>query len=362
MEKRTLKAEQPSLLDDISSIKFFEKSKDEQKTGKTNTNLNVSKKAGNDDFFTMARDVSGELDHYKRHFFGKTVYCNCDNPFHSNFTRYFLEHFNEFGLERLISTSYSGYSDDVFQGDLFNETEIPENIHGLILDVTEVPEGADLDKFIKNNTRELKGNGDFGSAECVEYLHQADICVTNPPFSEAIRFFNLLLTEGHDFIVLGTHNMAKTKELFPHVVTGRVKFGVNAGEMKFVVPTEIKGRTNIRMGTDGKLYASFANILWFTTLDHDVEVPFLELSETYSPEKYPKYDGYDAIDVPGYGLIPKDYDGIMGVPLTILRMLNPKQFRIVGEFNHGKDNEFDLAVPVVEGKEKFPRIAIQRVN
>lgn len=356
-----LKAEQLCMFDDMPTVKYFERIKNKVKNGRTNSNLNASQKAKFDEFYTLRDCVNAELDHYTKHFYGKTIYCNCDNPFKSNFTRYFLDHFNDYGLKRLISTSFSEV-DNSSKQDFFVDEPTPKQTHGLILDVTSVPEGADMDTFIAEHTHELNGNGDFSSSECVSYLRQSDILVTNPPFSKALQLFELLLMENVDFIVLGTHNMAKTKFLFPHVVTSRVKFGVTAGEMGFVVPRPIEGRSNIRLYSDGTYRAYFANILWFTTLEHDVEIPFLKLTETYSPEKYQKYDSYDAIDVPGYGLIPKDYDGIMGVPLTILRMINRKQFRIVGEFNHGTDNKFDLAAPVVCGKEKFPRIAIQRIS
>ena len=334
--------------------------------GRSNTNLNVSKKAQYDEFYTLKETVEEELRHYSDSFFDKTIYCNCDNPAESNFCWYFLKYFNQLHLKRFIATSYSGFDMKPKQLSLFEEFKEPEIIQGSVLDVTSVgKEGIlsdeGIDDLVRRERRFLDRNGDFASPECLKYMEQADVIVTNPPFSEAVKLIGMLMDAKKQFLILGNFTMIKAKSIFPYYVEQLLWIGVSRGRTYFRVDDAKDDKTNLIIKGDGK-YAFFDNIVWITNLPHGYVPPFLELTEYYAPGKYPKYDTFDAIDVNSYRLIPQNFDGIMGVPINILLAINPQQFQVVGEFNHGSDSIYDLARPVINGKEQFPRIAIRRVS
>ena len=332
---------------------------------RTNTNLNVSKKAQYDEFYTLKETVEEELKHYIDSFRGKTIYCNCDNPAESNFCWYFLKYFNQLHLKRFIATSYSGFDMKPKQLSLFEAFVEPDVIQGSVLDVSSVGSSGilseeEIEELVRRESRYLDRNGDFASPECRKFMDQADIIVTNPPFSEAVKLIAMLLDAKKQFLILGNFTMLKSKPLLPHYVEGRLWIGVSRGRTYFKVDSAKDDKTNL-ITKDETKYAFFDNIVWITNLPHDYVPPFLDLTESFSPERYPKYDTYDAIDVNSYKIIPHDYDGIMGVPINILLAINPQQFQVVGEFNHGTDSIYDLAKPIVNGKEQFPRIAIRRV-
>lgn len=333
---------------------------------RSNTNLNISKKAQYDEFYTLKETVEGELRHYTDSFQGKTIYCNCDNPAESNFCWYFLKNFNQLKMKRFIATSYSGFDMKPKQLSLFEEFVEPAVIQGSVLNITSVGTAGvlsdeEINDLVRRESRYLDRNGDFASPECRKFMDQADIIVTNPPFSEAVKLISMLLEAKKQFLILGNYTMIKSKKIFPYYVEGRLWIGVSRGRTYFKVDSAKDDKTNLITKDENK-YAFFDNIVWLTNLPHTYVPPFLNVTERFSPERYPKYDTYDAIDVNSYKIIPHDYDGIMGVPINILLAINPKQFQVVGEFNHGTDSIYDLAKPIVNGKEQFPRIAIRRLN
>ena len=284
-----------------------------------NTSLIKANKAKNDEFYTQLADIEEELKHYKKHFMGKTVLCNCDDPYESNFFKYFAMKFNHLGLKKLIATCYDSSPIVGEQLSLFPDkrpymiqiTEvIDENRDGAI-DLTDVEY---LLKNKKNITRKLK-NGDFRSDECVKVLKEADIVVTNPPFSLFREYIAQLLEYNKKFIVIGSQNAITYKNFFPLLKSNSVWLGFNAVK-EFRKP-------------DGTIQ-KFGNVCWFTNLDHQKRHEELDLYKRYTAEEYPHYDNYDAINVDRVTDIPEDYYGVMGVPITFLDKYNPEQFEIVG--------------------------------
>ena len=197
------------------------------------------------------------------------------------------------------------------------------------------------------NVDELEGNGDFRSEECVELLKQADIVVSNPPFSLASLYMQQLIEHGKKFLIIGPLNLIKYKDTFPYFMKGLAWPGMNWVK-SFTEP-------------DGKVM-KMGNVVWYTNLDHKKRHEFLTLTEKYDSVKYPKFDNYDAIEVGKYTDIPKDYAGVMGVPISYLMHHNTEQFEIVGELSHGSDNEWDYAEPMIDGKMKYARILIRKVR
>ncbi len=325
-----------------------------------NKSLNAAIKAKQDEFYTQLPDIEDELKHYKRHFEGKTIFCNCDDPYESNFFKYFAMNFNQLGLKKLIATCYDGSPiadkqlslsscDDSFDIGKTKEntrTGVPHKI--IISEVTDLNgDGAinlaDVEYLLKNNKNvltELEGNGDFRSKECVELLEEADIVVTNPPFSLFREFISLLMKYDKKFLVIGNQNNVTYKELFPLIMQNKVWSGVNYGGQKFEVPMTFERNNTYIDKTDGKKYAKFGNICWFTNLDHKKRHEDLDMYMHYSESEYKKYDNYDAIDIEKISDIPMDYDGVMGVPITFVFKYNPEQFEILGITDRG--NEYGL--------------------
>ena len=259
-----------------------------------NSNLHRAKEAKNDEFYTQLSDVENELVHYREHFKGKTVFCNCDDPTWSAFWKYFHLNFGFLGLKRLISTHY----------DKEQSTYMMEYLGG-----------DDNDVSVGTKTP-LKGNGDFRNEECLELLRQSDIVVTNPPFSLFREFVGTLMEYGKKFIVIGNKNAVTYKEMLPLLRSDEVWLG-------YYSPSEF----GTPSGTTKKINGLSR---WFTNLDIQKRHENLILYKHYSPDEYPKYDNYDAINVDKVGEIPLDYDGVMGVPITFLDKYNPEQFEIIG--------------------------------
>ena len=267
----------------------------------------------------MLSDIENELGHYKDHFKGKVVYCNCDDPMRSNFVKYFKINFDALGLKKLIATGYR------------------KNSRGIKLLYDSSNKEANIEL--------LEGDGDFRSEECMKLLDEADIVVTNPPFSLASLYMQQLVEHGKKFLIIGPLNLIKYKDTFPYFMKGQAWPGVNWVK-SFTEP-------------DGKIM-KMGNVVWYTNLDHKKRHEKIVCIEKYDPAKYPKFDNYDAVEVGKYTDIPKDYAGVMGVPISYLMHHNPEQFEIVGELNHGSDNEFDYAKPMIDGKVKYMRILIKR--
>lgn len=335
-----------------------------------NTILNKAKHSNNtDEWYTDYKTVYEELAHYTHHFAGKIVLCNCDDPHESAFTKYFLKHFNVLNLRKLICTSYTS-SRIVGTIDLLDNDGVKlSNKVAYVLEVENVltnSNGPLSDIEIlnvlkkKGNIKQLKGDGDFLSEECVEYLKEADIIVTNPPFSKFTQLFSLLIQYDKKYLLIGNQNAITYKDIFPYIKNGKTWIGYRFGDMAFKVPDDTPPRkTRFWIDDSGQKWRSLGNAMWLTNLDNERKHLDLTLTCNYSPEKYPTYDNFDAINVSKVSEIPMDYPGIMGVPLTFLKYHNKDQFEIIGEANHGSDNEFDLFKPIVKGKEIFKRILIK---
>jgi hypothetical protein len=305
-----------------------------------NKNLNAAKTAKKDEFYTQMADIERELQHYWPHFADKVVLCNCDDPYESNFFKYFALNFNQLGLKKLICTCFDG---SPVQGnelllDFGDFTDAPKKI-AYKVEITEVKDLngdgavdlADVQYLLKNDKNAislLKQHGDFRSAECIELLKQADIVVTNPPFSLFREYIGQLMQYKKKFLIIGNQNNVGYKEVFPMIQNNSIWLGVNSGSHKFQVPDDFE-RDNTYIESNGKKYAKFGNICWFTNLDHNKRHEEMVLFRLYSPEEYPHYENYDAIEVGKTSDIPCNYSGIMGVPITFLDKYNPEQFEIV---------------------------------
>jgi len=292
-----------------------------------NTNLNKAAKAKNDEFYTLISDIEKELKHYKGQFRGKVVYCNCDDPFESNFFKYFAANFNALGLKKLITTSYTKSPIVGGQLPLFEVEGLkPSGKEPFKIEIKEVldvdKDGAiDLDdveyllKHDKNTATPLKSDGDFRSEECIELLKEADIVVTNPPFSLFREYVEQLMDYDKKFLIIGNDNARTYLEIFRLIKKNKMWSGYKRVK-EFKQP-------------DGTI-KKFGNVGWFTNLDVEKRYEFLTLYKKYSPEEYPKYHNYDAIEVSKVSDIPINYDGAMGVPISFLDKYNPEQFEIIG--------------------------------
>lgn len=335
-----------------------------------NSILNKAKYSDNtDEWYTDYKTIEDEIVHYERQFHNKVVLCNCDDPYESAFSKFFLKNFNKLKLKKLICTSYKGSK---VVGNEFKDNNInSQNAYVMIIESPFTTKEEISDNDIKTLLREknvvnkLKGDGDFRSDECVSYLKESDIVVTNPPFSRFTDLFVLLMKYNKKFLLIGNQNSLTYKEIFPYIKDGKVWIGYKFGDMAFKVPNDTPPRkTRFWIDEKGQKWRSLGNAMWLTNLDTERKHQQLSLTCSYSPDKYPKYDNYDAINVSKVIDIPYDYPGIMGVPLTYLKYHNEEQFEIIGEANHGSDNEYDLFKPKVNGKEIFKRILIKnrRIN
>lgn len=329
---------------------------------KSNTNayLQTAKNNKNDEFYTTYEEIEREVSNYVDQLEGKTILCNCDDPFESNFCKYFIEHFNEYGLKRLICTSFGESKIAGSKLQIYGEST-----NGFVLDVNNIDENdlnqLSLDMLIRKiGVRKLNGNGSFDSPECVELLKQSDIVITNPPFSQFRNFVSLIMEQKKKFLIIGNMNAITYKEIFPLVKNNEAWLGYHNGDMSFRVPEDSEPRkTRFWIDETGQKWRSLGNAMWFTNLDVSYRHKMLELTQMYTPDKYPHFDNYDAINVSRVADIPVDFPGIMAVPLTILTKYNPDQFEIIGEANHGSDNPYDLFKPTIGGKDIFKRILIK---
>ena len=312
----------------------------------SNTHLRRANKAKNDEFYTQLVDIEKELKHYKEQFKGKVVYCNCDDPFESNFFKYFASNFNALKLKRLIATSYKPSPIANTQLGLFGDDKTLEPIKGrpktnanklIINEVSDIDgDGAfdlrDIAEQLKTNKNNewspMDGDGDFRSPESIELLKQADIVVTNPPFSLFREYIAQLVEYDKKFLIIGNLNAITYKEVFKLIKENKVWLGYNNGPKKYLVPDNYDQKTFF-IGEDGKKYAQMGNTCWFTNLYTSKRQEELILYKKYSPIEYPTYDNYDAINVNKTSDIPMDYNSIMGVPITFLDKYNPDQFEII---------------------------------
>ena len=313
-----------------------------------NNSLRGAKRHKNDDFYTQLPDIERELRHYTDHFRDKVVYCNCDDPKVSNFFKYFQLKFRSLGLRKLITTCYKNQNPDMFS----------RHIHERSIGLAITEEHKDAGDMPGIDIFNLDGDGDFRSPECVELLEQADIVVTNPPFSLFRKYVGQLMEYDKQFIIIGPWNAVTYKEVFPLIKDERIwlGYGFNAGNAYFAVSPDL-GESFVRGVYDANTgLAKFRNVTWFTNLDYPRRHEDLVLYKRYSPDEYPKYDNYDAINVDKTIDIPVDYPGAMGVPITFLDKHNPDQFEIV-KFRKGDDDR-DLSI---NGKPTYFRIIIRRI-
>lgn len=356
-----------------------------------NSQLSAAKKAKNDEFYTRMTDIEHELVHYRKHFKGKVVLCNCDDPFESNFFKYFALNFNPLGLKKLIATCYSGspiaggeYQPSLFDDDVDENTGRHRRAYKAVVNVfrdTTGDGGLDMDDIRnlldsgENELTELHGDGtygagDFRSKECLELLDEADIVVTNPPFSLFREYVATLMDYDKKFVIVGNQNAITYKEAFPLLRDDRLWLGYNKVK-EFVVPSaDHPERGNIVTDGKGGLIAKFGNICWYTNLDIKKRHEDLLLYRRYKedPSRYPKYDNYDAIEVSKVKGIPEDYYGVMGVPITFMDSYNPEQFEIIGcsesegrGFSNGLWNpESGIAQPTIGGRKVYKRLFIRR--
>ncbi len=309
--------------------------------------VDKAKKAKRDEFYTQLTDIEKELRHYRKHFSGKTILCNCDDPFESNFFKYFVLNFNRLGLKKLIATCYTGSpiaNQQLSIFDILGASEDTENkpykaVVTKVYDATgdgavDMLDVAELFKTGENELTELKGDGDFRSPECLELLDAADIVVTNPPFSLFREYVATLIEHDKKFIIIGNVNAITYKEFFPLLEENKVWIGasIHSGDRAFYVPDDYP-LDAAGCGIDevtGRKYIRVKGVRWYTNLDIKQRHEEMILVKKYSPDNYPSYDNYDAINVDTTSDIPCDYSGVMGVPITFLDRYSPDQFEIIG--------------------------------
>lgn len=287
---------------------------------KSNKNLQAANYNKKDEFYTTYEDIKKEMIYYIDEFKDKTIYCNCDNPYKSNFFRYFFKNFNRLGLKNLIATYYDPYKEEL---KLAEVVKLPEEEFGH----GDKKVGIHCSYSINNS------NGDFRSRKSVKILKASDIIVTNPPFSLFREFIAQLLQYKKKFLILGNVNALSYQEIFPYIMSNEITIGpsIRSGDRKFFVPDDYPlEAATCGVDDSGKKFIKVKGVRWFTNLKPNYESKFISLTSTFAKDKYPVYDNYKAIEVSSTKEIPKDYSGIMGVPITFIDKYNPEQFEIVG--------------------------------
>lgn len=320
-----------------------------------NKNLNAAKNAKKDEFYTQLVDIENELKHYREHFRGKTVLCNCDDPRVSNFFHYFSYNFEQLGLKKLITTCYKNQ-----ERDLFSQNDCEKAIW---LEYTGDRNGNRVPDPKEIGIHYFNGDGDFRSAECIELLKHADIVVTNPPFSLFREYVAQLIKFKKQFLIIGNVNAISYKEVFQLFKDGKIWLGasIHSGDREFGVPNDYPlTAAGWRQDEKGNKFIRVKGVRWFTNLDYKERHEDLILYKTYNMEDYPKYDNYNAINVNKTSEIPVDYDGVMGVPITFLDKYNPEQFEIIGLDRYVEDNPKYGHRFTINEKETYARILIRR--
>ena len=364
-----------------------------------NGNLHDSARNKQDEFYTNLQLIEDELKHYRAHFRGKRILCNCDDPWESNFFKFFAMNFNALGLKSLTATCYATSPVAQMELDLFGvgggramgaslpcdsgrdvSMKRPKRIPYKIV-ITEVKDEngdgrvdlADVEWLVRNRKNvltRLKGDGDFRSPECVALLDDADIVVTNPPFSLFREYMAILMEHGKQFLIIGNLNAVTYHEIFPLIRDNIIWLGNKAGHFWFKIPADYEEKaTDFKIDEHGQKWRRMGNICWFTNLDIPKRHEKLLLWKHYTPEAYPKYDNYDAIEVAKTDDIPCDWDGAIGVPITFMQYYNPEQFAILGAtesegvgFSAGLwKADSEVAQPIVAGIRKYKRIFIRRL-
>jgi len=347
-----------------------------KRKGNTSSALTAARSAKNDEFYTQLTDIEAELRHYREQFRDKVVLCNCDDPYESNFFKYFVLNFNPLGLKKLIATAYAGAISSLFDDKPPGKktTKRPHKIE--ISEVIEHAAGSfdpvDVEYLLgnrKNVFTQLKGNGDFRSPECVELMKHSDVVVTNPPFSLFREYVAQLDKYKKKFLIVGNVNAVTYKEIFKLIKENKIWLGesISGGDRKFRVPDDYPlDAAGCGIDENGHGFIRVKGVRWFTNIQTGTSnrCGKLTLYKRYIPAEYPKYDNYDAIEVPKVAEIPVDYDGVMGVPITFLDKYNPKQFEILGKTNN-KDSGRDYLIgdhptAMIAGKNLYHRVLIRR--
>lgn len=328
-----------------------------------NKALSAAGQAKKDEFYTQLVDIENELRHYKEHFKGKVVFCNCDDPYESNFFKYFAINFNHLRLKKLICTCYAGSPVVYTQLSLFGDEEVigeePSDKKPYKIEITHVDDlngdGAvdltDVELLLSSVDGKptlLNDDGDFRSAECIELLKEADIVVTNPPFSLFREYMAQLVKYEKQFLIIGNVNAVTYKEVFPLFKENRLWLGasIHSGDREFRVPDSYPLQAaGYRIDDNGIKYIRVKGVRWFTNLDYSERHEDLVLYRSYTPDEYPHYANYDAVDVGKTADIPCDYFGAMGVPVTFMDKFNPDQFEIIGCADYtGKYGSDDIGI------------------
>ena len=315
-----------------------------------NKNLHSAKSNKKDEFYTQLADIENELKHYRHHFKGKTVFCNCDDPRVSNFFHYFSHRFESLGLKKLITTCYKNQDMDLFS--------THESEKAVMLVYEGDKNGDRIPNAEEIGITELQGDGDFRSAESIALLKEADIVVTNPPFSLFREYVAQLMEYDKKFIIIGHQNAITYKDIFTLIKENKMwlGYGFKGGAAHFINDSY----DNYATASDKKEgMIRVSGVVWFTNLEINKRHEDLDLYKTYTPEEYPKYDNYDAINVDKTKDIPADYAGAMGVPITFLDKYNPEQFEIIGAMTTTKIDEYNFGYPFINSKKIYARILIK---
>lgn len=352
-------------------------------------NLKKANKNKADEFYTQMEDIQKEVSLYKEYFKGKTVLCNCDDPFESHFFKYFALNFNKLGLKKLITTCYAGSPVITEQLSLLDikgleiKKEYEKKPYKIEITIVRDTNGdgavdlSDVEYLIKNKKNTLtllEGDGDFRSDECIELLKEADIVVTNPPFSLFREYVAQLIEYNKKFLIIGNQNAITYKEIFPLLKNNNMWLGItmNGSNRYFRVPNSYPLTESTGKIENGIKYAFVKGVRWFTNLDNKQRNEEIVLYKKYIPELYPKYDNYPAINVDKVTDIPKDYNDLIGVPITFLGKYNPKQFEIIDAINRYalfdvmRTNDLVKAIHShtcnINGKATYFRIIIKNKN
>jgi len=346
-----------------------------KRTDTKNTTLNSAKKAKNDEFYTQLPDIEREVSRYRCQLKGKIIFCNCDDPYESCFFKYFALNFNALGLKKLIATCYVGSPIEAPKLLQFDHepsenktTRVPHKI-----EVVEVDDDngdgaanvADVDNLLRNKKNvltRLTGDGDFRSQECIELLQQADVVITNPPFSLFREYIAQLMEYKKEFLIIGSLNAITYKEIFKLIQENKLWLGygfANGNAYFRVMPDNADYADGVYDPETGTV--KFRNVHWFTNLDTTKRHEVLDSYKKYNVKEFPKYDNYDAIEVSKVVDIPLDYDDVMGVPITFLDKYNPEQFEILGLDDHRLVYpEWRGRGPDLNGKPVYRRIIIRK--
>ena len=321
-----------------------------------NSILNKAKYTGNtDEWYTDYNTIDKEVHYYTEQLRNKRILCNCDNPYKSAFVKYFLVNFNTLGLKSLTCLSYN--DDSINRGLRLHVKEVSNELIDALLNSDNIQDVLDEYQLVTL----LHSDGDFLGEESLSYMAKCDVVITNPPFSKFREIFTVINQCKKKYLLISNQNAITYKEVFPYIKKDLARVGYNFGDMSFKVPKSTEPRkTRFWIDDNGQKWRSLGNAMWLTNLAVNRSVKPLLLLNSYKKEYYPRYDDFDAIHIAKVAEIPHDYNGIMGVPLTYLKYHDPDKYKIVGEANHGSDNEYDFFKPKINGKEIFKRLLIQK--